>query len=125
MTVSFIEHLSARSMPRQRLATFCLLDELAASPWIFDVLWDVWPQLGITRAGWADLADDLLTKESPDLLLRGGAVFDAVTIFEDVVGDVAGVVDERREGCRAAYLSLRPTLVRSAIGEPPQPVGAR
>ena len=124
MTVSFVEHLSARSMPRQRLAAFCLLDELAASPWIFDVLWDVWPGLDITRAGWADLADELLIRESPDLFLRGSAVFDAVTIFEDVVGDVARLVDERREGCRAAYLSLRPTLVRGAIGEPPQPIGA-
>jgi len=123
MTGSFVEHLSARSMPRQRLAAFCLLDELAGSPWIFDVLWDVWPELGITRAGWADLADDLLRGEAPDLLLRGSAVFDAVTIFEDVVGDVAGIVDERREGCRAAYLSLRPTLVRGAIGEAPEPIG--
>ena len=59
MAEKFRDYLSSRSLPQEHLALFGLLDELVATPWTFDVLWDVWPTLGIERDHRQDLTLDV------------------------------------------------------------------
>lgn len=93
-------------------AVVVVLAELSCSPWKFDLLWDLWPQLQPRRERFPDLARRLLRDDLGELIACSAAAFDDLTILADIIGDPDSIGSRSREACRAAYLTIRPMVTR-------------
>jgi CHAT domain-containing protein len=122
MIGEFLKSLFSKDFPGAYRPLLAALAELSCSPWKFDVLWNVWPELKPNPAIFPALAELLLSSaDSQAEMLFGTVVFDDLTIFYDVVGAHAPSRPHKREGYRLAYLSIRHMLFRSTLDAPPVP----
>jgi CHAT domain-containing protein/tetratricopeptide (TPR) repeat protein len=122
MIGEFLKSLFSKDFPGAYRPLLAALAELSCSPWKFDVLWDVWPELKPNPAVFPALAELLLSSaESQAEILFGTVVFDDLTTFYDIVGPHARSRPHGRESYRLAYLSIRHMLFRSALDAPPVP----
>jgi tetratricopeptide (TPR) repeat protein len=103
--------VSTELEPLER-AVLVALAELSCSPWKFDLLWDLWPQLQPRRERFPDLARRLLRDDLGELIACSATSFDDLTILADIVGDPDSIGSRSREACRAAYLTIRPMVSR-------------
>jgi hypothetical protein len=117
---SWIRHIKAANLSSSERAIYALLSDLSCPLWKFDVLWEAWPELNVQQARYAALAQHLLSRSSQELFLTGSVIFDDVTIFCDLVGDLKRPELPLRNAYKSAYLSLRPVLFRTTSTEAPQ-----
>jgi CHAT domain-containing protein len=120
MITTFVKSLSTKHLPNTYVPVLGALAELSCSPWKFDVLWEVWPELLPNPADFSQLAHQLLPSGSSQADgLFGTVVFDDLTIFYDIVGGNPLSLPGSRMAYRLAYLSVRQIVCRSAVDAPP------
>ena len=119
---TYVEFLKGRDLTSTQRFALAILSELSCSPWKFDVLWDIWPELGFRIDQSAHLAHELMfAVEDPTIQSFSMPAFDDLTIFADIVGESDEKRVHSREAYRAAYLLVRHMKFRNTIDAPPFP----
>ncbi|HUR08785.1 MAG TPA: tetratricopeptide repeat protein [Nonomuraea sp.] len=112
--------LRSKDLSPQLKAVLAWLGDLSCPPWKFDVLWELWPALGLYPEEFPRLARELLNDASEDEFRYAMYVFDDLTMFWDVVGAQGPPpYAHDRQAYRFAYLSLRPMVFRQERDAPP------
>jgi CHAT domain-containing protein len=114
--MTFSRFITEKQINENLKLSCLLLAELSATPWKFELLWSIWPQLGFK-----DQPHDLLRiilldhVEDQSLFHTCAIVYDDITMFYDVIGNYERANKTDKNGYKIAYLSLRPFMFAKNI----------